>query len=106
MDLKPFVGKRVMVQFKPGVGYAAVTVIDGRPAPLVLEVKTPEGPVAQPVVVPYMDGKVEEGPTGIVLVYGDLAPGNKGNTLRLSISPEMIFAVTEPVEPGRILTLT
>lgn len=103
MDLKEFVGKRVLVQFKPGVSYAVVTDMGGRPAPLIVPVKREDGSEGRELmIVPYIDGKVEEGG---VIVYGDQGPEGKGKTLRLHIAPEMIFTVTECPEPARILTL-
>jgi hypothetical protein len=103
MDLKPYVGKRVLLQFKPGVAYAVVTRMDTHLAPLLM--KSPDGP-PQPVVVPYIDGRIEEMKAVVgdkivtiegayVLIYNDQAAarGRKAE-LQVGVSPELIGFVT------------
>ena len=89
MDLKAFVGKKVLLQFKPGVAYAVVTQMDGRLAPLMM--KAPEGP-PQPVIVPYIDGKVEVHHDTYFVVYGDQAV--RGRKMMVSVDPELVGFVT------------
>lgn len=100
MDLKPFVGKRVLVQFKPGVGYACVTVVEGKPAPFIMRQKQKDGSeTAEGIVAPYIDGKVIQSsfdPSAYVLVYSD--PANGRRTIELSIAPEMIAFISTPGE--------
>jgi hypothetical protein len=103
MDLKPFVGKRVLLQFKPGVAYAVVTRMETHLAPLLM--KNPEG-APQPVVVPYIDGRIEEMRIVVgdkittlegayVLIYNDQAAGRgRKAELQVAVSPELIGFVT------------
>ncbi len=95
MDLKPFVGKKVLMQFKPQTAYAVCTTHEGLLAPLMM--KGPEGP--QPIIVPYIDGTIEmeEGvagshPDAYFLVYNDQA--HRGSKLRVAVSPDLIGFVT------------
>jgi hypothetical protein len=92
MDLKPFVGKKVLLQFKPQAAYAVVTSMEDQLSPLLM--KGPEG-TAQPVIVPYIDGRIVEEGGAIFLVYNDqAAPRGKRRELRVSVSPDLIGFVT------------
>lgn len=95
MDLKPFVGKKVLLQFKPGAAYAVCTAMEGELSPLMMK-----GPDDKPqaVIMPHMDGKIEEVegapgyPSTYFLIYGDMA--RKGGRLKVAIDPDLIGFVT------------
>lgn len=92
MDLKPFVGKKVLLQLKPQTAYVVVTRVQGHLAPLLMQPKQ-EAP-AEPVIVPYIDGRIEEDNGCFFLVYSDMAARPRKAELRVAISPDLIGFVT------------
>lgn len=87
MNLKPFVNKEVVLQFKPGCAWIACMADGGgRPVPMVGKDKDGSEAV---VSMPFVQGKLLERDGAFVIKYN----ANAAN-METTVAVETIFAVT------------
>ena len=105
MDLKPYVGQRVLIQFKQANAWLMARVMDDGEMGIITKVRT-QGQVQSTEAVPsvFIDGLVSEDDG-----HYRIAPDGGG--VEVEIAPETIFTITRkqngfvpppPVEPSRI----
>jgi hypothetical protein len=105
MNLRYFIGKKVLIQFRPNVGCVVCTAGREGPVPAMMEVQSEQGKQMMPVVLPYLGGVVvqdDKPHAPIQLEFVDQG-GKPGSKVRIAIDEDDVMAVSELVEPSSIL---
>ncbi len=111
IDLKRYIDREVLVQFKAPYAYQMARAVDSKPLPLGA-IQTSDGktglcdamaPGAQPLMMPILTGTVKERESVLVLVYAD---PTSNSTMEVAVLPELIAFVTTVAEKARILKVS
>lgn len=94
MNLKRFIGKTVVLQFRAPDAFMMVRTEGGNLAPMAM--KTPNG--AQLITMPFILGKIETRDDDFVVVFKD----DSKNDIETTIDPTTVFSVSVAVEASRV----